>query len=112
MGMDTRTFICLLVSLAATQAHVALTFPPARWVPSPDQSYCLEKRGSSFIPIPPIVGQISILDPQSRRPDRPFSSRNANLDSTSSSSHLVLPTFGLDILFLLFIVGIWHNCHQ
>ena len=34
MGMDRQTFICLFASLAVTQAHVALTFPPARSVPS------------------------------------------------------------------------------
>ena len=34
MGMvNMETFICILVSLAVTQAHVALTFPPARLVP-------------------------------------------------------------------------------
>ena len=29
-GMDRKAFVCLLASLAVTQAHVALTFPPAR----------------------------------------------------------------------------------
>ena len=79
--------------------------PPRQVGAFPHQSYCLEKLGSSLIPILPHRGSDLHSWPQSRRPDRPFSSRNANLDSTSSSLHLVLPTFGVDILFLLFIAN-------
>ena len=61
MGMvDRRTFICLLASLAVSQAHVALTFPPARYVGLPIVLKTkLDLPSSQFSPS--IVGQISIL---------------------------------------------------
>ena len=65
MGMvDRRTFICLLASLAVSQAHVALTFPPARYVGLSSHlpivlKTKLDLPSSQFSPS--IVGQISIL---------------------------------------------------
>ena len=63
MGMDRRTFICLFASLAVTQAHVALTFPPARSVPSLTSLIVLKNLDLPSSRFSPIVGQISILGP-------------------------------------------------
>ena len=84
--------------------------PPRQVGAFPHQSYCLEKLGSSLIPILPHRGSDLHSWPQSRRPDRPFSSRNANLGFTSSSLHQVLPRFGFAILFFLSPYFIW-ICH-
>ena len=93
------TILFLFTSLAVTQAHVALTFPPARWrtftffasyffffwVPLFLTLYFLGSKiwASSPSPTPTLILAYRGSDLHSwpkSRPNRPFSFRNANLD--------------------------------
>ena len=99
----TTTILFLFTSLAVTQAHVALTFPPARWRTFTffasyffvgglhSFSLCIfwDRKYEQVAPLQPhpwfsrIVGQISILGP-SHGPTDLFPSGMPTLTSTSS----------------------------